>query len=158
MDERPLVGADLGGTKLLLVALHRGERVTRRVPTGPGPLLSWSSARSARSSRASASCQGRWVSGCDTFPRLEGWRAEDAFADLGCPVRTLNDADAALAEESSALRPDATAMIGVAGTWIGTVVRANGEPLRGAQGWAGELGSAPKAIGGGHVTRLDHLA
>jgi predicted NBD/HSP70 family sugar kinase len=171
VDDRLLVGADLGGTKLLLVALYRGERVTRRVPTGPrtGPELVEHEVRSflARLGIPPAvlgvavPCPvdtSGVVTGCDTFPRLEGWRAEDAFADLGCPVRTLNDADAALAEESKDLRPDATAAIVVAGTWIGTAVRANGEPLRGARGWAGELGSAPIAIGGGHVTRLDHLA
>ena len=36
MHDCPQVGVDIGGTKLLLVALHRGSRELHRVPTGPG--------------------------------------------------------------------------------------------------------------------------
>ena len=62
---------------------------------------------------------GGIVTGCDTFPRLEGWRADVAFADLGCPVRALDDADAALVEEAPDVAPDATVALVAAGTWSG---------------------------------------
>ena len=171
MAERPLVGVDIGGTKVLLMVLRRGSREVRRVPTGQGigpefverevrSLLSGLDAPPAALGVALPCLVGTdgAVTGCDTFPRLEGWRAEDAFADLGCPVLALNDADAALAEETHDLDPDATAAIVMAGTWIGTAVRANGGPLRGARGWAGEFGYAPIALQGGRVARLDELA
>jgi glucokinase len=70
----------------------------------------------------------------------------------------LNDADAALAEETHDLAPDATAAIVASGTWIGAAVRANGAPLRGARGWAGEFGYAPIVLEGGRIARLDDLA
>lgn len=171
MNDRPLVGVDIGGTKLLLVALLEGDRETRRVPTGPGtgPELIEREVRSflARLETPPAALgvavpglvdEHGTVTGCDTFPRLEGWRADEAFADLGCPVLALNDADAALAEEARDLEPDATAALVLAGTWIGTAVRANGGTLRGARGWAGEFGYAPLAIAEGRAARLDDLA
>jgi predicted NBD/HSP70 family sugar kinase len=165
------VGVDIGGTKLLLVALHRDSRELHRVPTGPGTGPEFIE-REVRSFLARfddyPSALGIAVPGlvdedgtvtnCDTFPHLEGWRADEAFADLGCPVRVLNDADAALAEETYDLGPDATAAIVIAGTWIGTAIRAHGEPLRGARGWAGEFGYAPIAFEGGSIMRLNDLA
>ena len=135
MDGRPLVGVDLGGTKLLMVALRGNERTTRRVPTGPGtgPEAVEREVRSFLAGLGAVPAAlgvavpclvdtAGTVTGCDTFPRLDGWRAGDAFADLGCPVRALNDADAALAEEARDRGPDATAAIVLAGTWIGAAV------------------------------------
>ena len=148
-----------------------GDRETRRVPTGPGtgPELVEREVRSfiERLSAPPAALgvavpglvdENGWVTGCDTFPHLEGWRAEEAFADLGYPVMALNDADTALAEETCDLRSDATAVLVLAGTWIGTAARANGGPLRGVRGWAGEFGCAPLGVEGGGVARLDELA
>lgn len=169
MRDGPRVGADVGATKLLLVALHRGRRELHRVPTGPGTGPEWIE-RKIRSFLARFDAPptalgvalpclvdtGGIVTGCDTFPRLEGWRADVAFADLGCPVRAL-DADAALVEEAHDVAPDATVALVAAGTWIGAAVRANGAPLRGARGWAGEFGFAPIALEGGRVARLDDL-
>ena len=171
MDECLQVGVDIGGTKLLMVALHRGSRKLHRVPTGPGTGPE-SIEREVRSFLArfgtSPSALGTAVPGlvdtdeivtdCDTFPLLEGWRASETFADLGCPVRVLNDADAALVEETYDLGPNTTAAIVIAGTWVGTAIRAHGEPLRGAYGWAGEFGYAPIAVEDGRVARLDDLA
>src|SRR5215210_3796348 len=168
---RPLMGVDIGGTKLLLVVLHRGDRQLHRVLTGPGtgPELIEHEVRSllagfdAPPVALGIAVPGLVdadgvVAGCDTLPRMEGWRAEEAFADLGCPVHVLNDAEAALVEETHDLRPEATAAIVMAGTWIGSAVLANGAPLQGARGWAGELGYAPISLEGGHVARLDDLA
>ena len=148
-----------------------GDRETRRVPTGPGtgPELVEREVRSfiERLSAPPAALgvavpglvdENGWVTGCDTFPHLEGWRAEEAFADLGYPVMALNDADTALAEETCDLRSDATAVLVLAGTWIGTAARANGGPLRGVRGWAGEFGYAPLGVEGVGVARLDELA
>ena len=171
LDDHSLVGVDIGGTKLLLVGLCRGDRETRRVPTGPGtgPELVEREVRSfiERLSAPPAALgvavpglvdENGWVTGCDTFPHLEGWRAEEAFADLGYPVMALNDADTALAEETCDLRSDATAVLVLAGSWIGTAARANGGPLRGVRGWAGEFGYAPLGVEGVGVARLDELA
>lgn len=171
MEERPLVGVDIGGTKLLLASLRGAERETRRVATGPGTgselvereVRSFLAGLGAPPAALGVAVPGLVdeegvVTGCDTFPRLEGWRAARAFDDLGCPVSALNDADAALAEETHDLDPDATAVLVLAGTWIGTAVRANGGPLRGARGWAGEFGYAPIAVEAGRVARLDDLA
>jgi predicted NBD/HSP70 family sugar kinase len=139
----------IGATKLLLVALHRRGRDLHRVPTGPGIGPEWVE-REVRSFLARfdappaslgiavpglVSVEGV-VTACDTFPRFE------AFADLDCPVRALNDADAALVEETRDLAPDATVALVMAGTWIGAAVRANGVPLRGTRGWASS-GSRP---------------
>ena len=171
MDSRPQVGVDIGGTKLLLVALHRGSRELHRVPTGPGTgpgfiedeIRSFLARFGASPSELGIAVPGLVgtdgvVTGCDTFPCLEGWRADEAFADLGCPVRVLNDADAALAEETYDLGPDATAAIVVAGSWVGAAIRVHGEPLRGARGWAGEFGYTPMLVEDGRVARLDDLA
>lgn len=171
MDERTLVGVDIGGTKLLLASLRGAERETRRVATGPGtgPELVEREVRSFLIQLGSPPealgvavpglvDEDGVVTGCDTFPLLEGWRAGEVFADLGCPVLALNDADAALAEETRDLDPEATTALVLAGTWIGTAVRANGGPLRGTRGWAGEFGYAPLLVEGGRVTRLDDLA
>ncbi len=170
-SNRPRVGVDIGGTKLLLAALHRDGLELHRVPTGSGtgPELIEHEVRSflSRFDNSPAAlgiavpglvdADGR-VTACDTFPRLEGWRADEAFADLGCPVRILNDAEAALAEEAHDLAPDATAAIVMAGTWIGAAIQSHGAQLRGARGWAGELGYAPITARNGEVARLDDLA
>ena len=169
--EGPLVGIDVGGTKLLLIAILEGDSETRRVPTGPGtgPELIEREVRSflahleAPPAALGIAIPGLVdehgiVTGCDTFPRLEGWRAANVFDDLGCPVVALNDADAALVEETRDLDPDSTAALVLAGTWIGTAVRANGGRLRGSRGWAGEFGYAPTASLEGRVARLDEVA
>lgn len=171
MDDRPRVGVDIGGTKLLLAVVHESGHKLRRVPTGPGigpefiereirSLLSRLDAPPAALGIAVpglVDTNGQIV-GCDTFPHLEGWRADDAFADLDCPVQVLNDAEAALVEETHDLGPGATAAIVLSGTWIGAAFRANGATLQGARGWAGELGYMPVGVRDGSVARLDDLA
>ena len=156
---------------MLLAAIGPGESESYRVSTGPDTTPEFVE-REVRSFLtrlgASPAALGIAIPGlvdteglvtlCGTFPSLEGWRADDTFADLGCPVLVLNDADAALSEEAHDLAPEATAALVMSGTWIGTAVRANGGPLRGARGWAGEFGYAPMAVGGGRVSRLDDLA
>lgn len=171
MRDRLRVGVDIGGTKLLMAALRRDGCELHRVSTDPdtGPELIEREVRSflAQFSETPAALgfavpglvdmDGR-VAVCDTFPKLVGWRADEAFADVGCPVRTLNDAEAALVEETHDLDPGATAAIVMAGTWVGTAFRAHGTLIRGACGWAGELGYAPISLRDDRVARLDDLA
>lgn len=164
------VGVDVGGTKLLIVAVGADGREEMRAPTGPeaGPVEIEREVRGflertgIRPRSLGVAVPGlldaeERVAACDVLPRLEGWRPADAFADLGVPVRALNDAEAALAEEARELGPGATAGIVIAGTAIGAAFRVGGLPLRGARGWAGELGYLPLATADG-VRRLDELA
>lgn len=166
MESSQPVGIDIGGTKLLLIA---GEHSVR-LPTGPeadGAMLE--AAIRAELARLGVrpsligiaipglvDAEGR-VEMSGVLPRLAGWRPADALADLGCRVHALNDAEAALVEEAHALPPGATAGIVMAGTAIGAAFRVEGVPLRGARGWAGELGYLPLSTPHG-VQRLDDLA
>lgn len=165
------IGADIGGTKLLLVAVDGEREIAReRVPTGPtaGPeeieravrgFIDRIEARPAAIGVAIPGLvdgDGRVVVS-NVLPRLGGWRPADAFARLGCPVRALNDAEAALEEEAHDLAPGATAALVAAGTAIGAAFRVDGRPLRGARGWAGELGFVPVSVDG-EVRTLDQVA
>jgi predicted NBD/HSP70 family sugar kinase len=164
------VGIDVGGTKLLLVAGDGERRVTDRAATGPEAApddieravraflsrLDGPPAALGIAIPGLVDEDGRVVA-CDMLPRLAGWRVADAFADLGCPVRAVNDAEAALIEEAHDLAPGATVALVMAGTAVGAAFRVHGLPLRGARGWAGELGYLPIAAGDG-VRRLDELA
>jgi predicted NBD/HSP70 family sugar kinase len=166
VSDRFPVGADVGGTKLLLAA---GD-ARQRVPTGPDTeprALEAAIRRFLADHRLSPTALGVAIPGlldaggavvaCDVLPGLVGWRPAEALADLGCPVLALNDAEAALVEEAHDLSPGATAGIVMAGTAIGAAFRVEGVPLRGAAGWAGELGYLPLRVGEG-VARLDELA
>ncbi len=165
------VGIDIGGTKLLILA---GER-SARLPTGPDAtaaqieaaireqLLSWEITRPAAIGIAIPGLVDRngrvQISG--VLPALKGWHPGEALAaNFGCPVLALNDAEAALVEEAQDLTPDATVALVMAGTAIGAAFRVDGRPLRGASGWAGELGFFPQRVGTGfrEFKRLDELA
>ena len=160
------VGVDIGGTKLLILA---GERSVR-LPTGPAAtaaqiesairlqLREWALVPSAIGVAIPGLVdrEGR-VRMSNVLPGLNGWHPREALADFNCPVLTLNDAEAALVEESQDLTPDATVALVMAGTAIGAAFRVDGRPLRGAMGWAGELGFFPQRVGS-EVKRLDELA
>ena len=160
------VGIDIGGTKLLILA---GEH-SARLPTGP-------TATAAQIERAIRQQLQAWgiepgaigiaipglvdregrVQISNVLPGLNGWHPREALADFACPVLALNDAEAALVEESQDLTPDATVALVMAGTAIGAAFRVQGQPLRGASGWAGELGFFPQRRGEA-LLRLDELA
>ena len=158
-------GADLGGTKLLLLAETEAGRVTSRVPTGTefGPreleaaLAVFISGLAARPSSLGLSFpglvdgEGRVVA-CDVLPRFLGWRPP---AGLGAVV--LNDGDAALVAEARHHTPSAALAVIVVGTGIGAAFQSDGRRMRGGHGWAGELGSIPIATADG-VRWLDDLA
>ncbi|HEX6707143.1 MAG TPA: ROK family protein [Albitalea sp.] len=160
------MGIDIGGTKMLVLAGDASVRVDTGPEAGPASI----EAELRRQLRALdvrptalgiavpglVDAQGR-VEMSGVLPKLAGWRPAQAFADLGCPVAVLNDAEAALAEEARELAEGATAGIVMAGTAIGAAFRVEGVALRGARGWAGELGFFPVATDHG-VKRLDELA
>ena len=158
------VGADLGGTKLLLLAEWDGGRSLARVATGGGfgpPELE----AAIEDFRAGlppvphavgiafpglVGADGTAVA-CDVLPRFVGWRP-------AAGVAILNDGEAALRAEARA-HPEGTALaVVVAGTGIGAAFQSEGRLLRGGHGWAGELGSIPIAAGGPGTRTLDALA
>jgi predicted NBD/HSP70 family sugar kinase len=168
MPDRPLLGIDVGGTKLLLVAQWADHRDVDRVPTGSaftGRHLDAEIDRFLSSLGIAPRGAGVAVPGlvgedgavhaCDVLQLLVGWRGE-ALGRL-CPVRLLNDVEAASLEELYDLPAGATAAMVMAGTGIGAAFVVDGRPVRGARGWAGELGSIPIA-GPEGVSTLDQLA
>ncbi len=168
MSERPLLGIDAGGTKLLLLAQWSDHRDVDRVPTGSAftgrhldaEIDRFVSALGTAPVGAGVAVPGLVaadgsVQTCDVLPLLVGWRAE-ALGRL-CPVRLLNDVAAASLEELHDLPAGSTAAVVMAGTGIGAAFVADGRPFRGARGWAGELGSIPIA-GPEGVATLDQLA
>ena len=171
MSDPLLVGVDVGGTKLLLVAVGGGVRETHRAETGPGagpPEVEREVARFVRRLPRAPDALGLAVPGlvdedagrvaaCDVLPRLAGWEAGAALRRLSPHVRVMNDAGAALVEEAHDLAPGATAGIVMAGTAVGAAFRVHGVPLRGARGWAGEIGYLPLSVDG-RVRTLDDLA
>ncbi len=97
------------------------------------------------------------VVACDVIPGMVGWRPPATLTD-GMKFAMINDAAAALVEECHDAPAGVTAAVVMAGTGIGAAMLVNGRPLSGANGWAGELGSIPIAIGPDGVRTLDQLA
>jgi predicted NBD/HSP70 family sugar kinase len=164
--EMTTVGVDLGGTKLLVVA---GSQQLR-FQTG----ASFSSADLERHLRAfiqsldavpngigiaipglvdSTGC----IQACDVLPEMVGWNPVEALADVGCPIKVINDVNAALAEEFHDAPATLTGGVIMIGTAVGAAFLIDGLPLVGASGWAGELGYIPTSVNG-EVKRLDELA
>lgn len=164
-----VVGIDIGGTKLLIKA---GARVARH-PTGPdadaelvedllrAQLRDWGLAPAALGIAVPGLVDraGRVVQSA-VLPGLDAWDPCAALRDCCDRIAVLNDAEAALCAEiaeAQDLAPDATVALVMAGTAIGAAFRVDGRPLRGASGWAGELGFWPVRVGG-ETLRLDELA
>jgi predicted NBD/HSP70 family sugar kinase len=151
------IGADLGGTKLLLVC---GD-AQARIETGPrfspealeAALRAFIGERGLRPQQIGIAvpgligADGRVVA-CDVTPLMAGWSARDALADLHCRIAVVNDVKAALAEEMHDAPEGTTAGVVMAGTSIGAAFMADGKPLMGASGWAGELGYVPVFVDG----------
>ena len=158
-------GADLGGTKLLLLAESDGGRIASRVATGPGfgpaDLESAIAAFVAGLPRVPSSFGLSFpglvdatgtVAACDVLPHFVGWRLPPALA-----AATLNDGDAALLAEAGHHPPGTTLAVVVVGTGIGAAFQGAAGRIVGAHGWAGELGSIPLSTGTGART-LDAMA
>jgi len=160
------IGVDLGGTKALFV---RGDRASR-VDTGPAfapddfvARLAAFVAEEGEPSRIGIAVPGLVdgsgrVVACDVLPALAGWSPRAALVDLGyAHVEVVNDVRAALLEEMHDAPAGVTAAVVMVGTAVGAAFVANGEPLLGTSGWAGELGYLPCAFGG-ETRRLDDVA
>jgi predicted NBD/HSP70 family sugar kinase len=100
------------------------------------------------------------VIACDVLPQLEGWLLSSKY-----PLRVVNDAEAALCKTIDGLDPKSTTIVIMVGTGIGAGLFVNGQILRGAKGWAGELGSIPIPQSGRYanatengIMTLDRLA
>ena len=164
------VGIDIGGTKLLMVGESSTGRVVSRAPTGSafgpddveGAILAFVASLPTPPDALGIAFPGLVaedgsVVACDVLPRLVGWRPSPAVAG---PWRfaVLNDCEAALVAEARAADARASIAVVVVGTGIGAAFQVDGRVLRGARGWAGELGSVPVATAGGAVRTLDQLA
>ncbi|WP_343594837.1 ROK family protein [Pseudomonas sp.] len=161
-----IIGADLGGTKLLLLC----GAFSRRFETGPGYTPEDFSAQlrafiddvNLRPARIGIAVPGLVASdgeivSCDVLPSLTGWRPETSLKALRCQVTVINDVEAALLEEMQDASDDFTGGVIMAGTAIGAAFMTHGRRLRGVNGWAGELGYLPLHIDGS-VKRLDEIA
>ena len=163
------IGIDIGGTKILLIA--KNEEIAQRYQCCTGANFAPADAESIIANFIQILPQrptsigiavpglvdlsGRVIA-CDVLPQLEGWLPSASIDEI-CPIRTINDAEAALAKTINGLDPAATTVVIMVGTGIGASCYVNGQVLRGARGWAGELGSIPVSTANGIVT-LDRLA
>lgn len=165
--QAPLVGVDLGGTKLLLLAQTGDGEIVKRHPTGPAfspPELESAVLDFVASLPQPPAALGLAIPGlvdgdgrveaCDVLERFAGWTPE-RLRRGPWSFAALNDADAALAGETEGT--EAAAALVVVGTGIGAAFLLNGRPFRGGRGWGGELGSVPIATFDG-VRTLDQLA
>ncbi|OAL11347.1 ROK family protein [Streptomyces noursei] len=166
---RAAVGVDVGGTKMLMLAQGGellGADISRRVGTGPetGPAeLEKAIEEFLVEHRLEPTALGVAVPGLvesgrvevsDVLPQRAGWNGPVTQAPCSLLV---NDIRAALAQETATLPVDATAAVVVCGTAVGSAYLSEGRVVRGARGWAGEIGSLPQTTPQG-VRRLDELA
>ncbi|WP_344363706.1 ROK family protein [Streptomyces gobitricini] len=163
------MGVDVGGTKMLMLARSRepsGGEVTRRVGTGPGTTPG-DLERAVEEFLADHGLEpialGVAVPGLvgngrvrvsDVLPQLAGW---SGWSGRAAPSLLVNDIRGALAQEAATLSRSATAAVVVCGTAVGSAYLSEGRVIRGARGWAGEIGSLPMTTPQG-VRRLDELA
>jgi glucokinase len=158
------VGIDIGGTKMLLIA--HGEVIERRYQCDTGAGFSIKRAESIITEfidtlPRSPSSIGMAVPGlvdefgrviaCDVLPQLEGWLLSSNY-----PLRVVNDAEAALYKTIDGLDPKSTTILIMVGTGIGAGFFVNGQILRGAKGWAGELGSIPIPQSGRYANAMEN--
>jgi glucokinase len=167
MTEPLQIGIDIGGTKMLMVAVGKdGIQARQQIDTGKqfsGRDAEMAIDRFVRSLMPVQSigiaipglvdASGMTIA-CDVLPQLVGWQPASIFSSL-CPVCVLNDAEAALVRVVADVSPKSVAIVVMVGTGIGSAISVDGRVLRGANGWAGELGSIPLDLTG--VT-LDSLA
>ena len=154
MNERPVVGVDIGGTKMCLYANAEGrahcEVDSYRRRGGRGRAFRTyrcfraAASRTAGRDRDCGSGTGRKRQGsCFGCPSSDHRLVAGGSQSSDCLVVVLNDAEAALLEATADMAPGSTAIVVMAGTGIGAALLLDGMPFRGARGWAGELGSMP---------------
>ena len=168
--ERPLIGIDVGGTKMLMIARWPNHTDSDVVPTGSDITVEEAEGAIVRFLNklplapkaigiavAGLLDQNGEVVSCEVLPRLLHWAPKRSFEQLS-PVVVMNDAEAALSEESHDLPPKSTAAVVVVGTGTGAALIVDGKQVAGAQGWAGELGSIPIALCADDVKSLNDFA
>ncbi|MGW6396015.1 ROK family protein [Streptomyces sp. NPDC055103] len=165
---RAVVGVDIGGTKLLMLAEGKdlGTPITRRLATGPstGPADIEAAVQDFLFDNAlNPSALGIAVPGLvengqvrisDVLPQLTGWQGMHYD---GTPQLLVNDIRGALAQETADLPHASSVAVIVCGTAVGSAYLCEGRVVRGSRGWAGEIGSLPLPTPQG-VKRLDDLA
>lgn len=165
---RAAVGVDVGGTKMLVLAEGQElrDQVIRRVETGAGTTpgdLEKAVEEFLAEHQLVPTVLGVAVPGLvergrvrvsDVLPQLVGWGGLGGHA---VPSVLVNDIRGALAQETGALRESASAAVVLCGTAVGSAYLSEGRVIRGARGWAGEIGSLPMTTPHG-VRRLDELA
>lgn len=160
------VGVDLGGSKLLL----RYRDHTQRFETGPdfGAADLTDILKNFIGRYVEPVCvigiavpgivENGSVVACDVLPKLVGWQANTLLSPKVGKVSLANDANAALHATVIDLAGDKTAVTVMVGTAIGCGLMIDGKVLRGAGGWAGELGYWPVQTSGTQWGRLDDVA
>ncbi|MFJ6074463.1 ROK family protein [Streptomyces sp. NPDC093065] len=160
--DAPVVGLDLGGTKIAAALVGTDGTVLAR-HTRPTPATRGAEevldalAEAAREVRAPGTTAigvaaagvidpvtGTVTSATDT---IRGWAGTALAAGLaartGLPVACDNDVRAAAATELDGPDDDATLLYAAVGTGVGGAVAASGRMLHGAAGIAGHLGHLP---------------
>ncbi|WP_310426451.1 ROK family protein [Chamaesiphon sp. VAR_48_metabat_135_sub] len=160
MTNQIQVGIDIGGTKMLAIARDSEIQARSQITTGKDFSAADAEAEIDRFMQTLSTPprsigiaipglvdgQGTVIA-CDVLPNLIGWQPLLAFSAI-CSIDVLNDAEAALRQVVSDLKPQTVAVVVMVGTGIGSAIYVNGRVLRGANGWAGELGSIPIGIEG----------
>jgi glucokinase len=153
------VGIDIGGSKLLALAIEGDTQIRSQISTGRDFAAADAQAAIERFIDALPQLPGSIgiaipglvdrrgiVIACDVLPRLVGWQPASTLCSI-CPVTVLNDAEAALVQIVADLQPQTAIVVVMVGTGIGAAIWINGAIFRGASGWAGELGSMPMGDG-----------
>ncbi len=153
------VGIDIGGSKLLALAIEGDTQIRSQISTGRDFTAADAQAEIERFIDALPLRPGSIgiaipglvdrhgvVIACDVLPQLVGWQPASTLSSI-CPVTVLNDAEAALVQVVADLQPRTVIAVVMVGTGIGAAIWINGTILRGANGWAGELGSIPRGDG-----------
>ncbi len=160
------LGVDLGGSKLLL--RYRDQWL--RFDTGAGfdagdlthILRQFIEDQAERPAALGIAIPGLVerdvVRACDVLPGIVGWDPRQALSGAVASLSMVNDAKAALHATTFDLERGKTAVTVMVGSAVGCGIVADGMVLRGACGWAGELGYWPVQDAEGRSLRLDELA
>jgi glucokinase len=159
MNNRLQVGVDIGGSKMLSLAIEGSSQIRSQITTGQDFSISDAQSeieqfihtlpmlpKSIGIAIPGLVDRQGVVIACDVLPQLVGWQPARALSSI-CPVKALNDAEASLVQVVSDLQPQSVIIVVMVGTGIGAAIWIDGTIFRGSSGWAGELGSMPMADG-----------
>lgn len=163
------IGIDIGGTKMVMLAEYKGEKISKIVSTGaeytPSDIKK-EIKTFVHNLPFTPDCMGIAVPGLvenektvvvsDVLPKISGMDTNFLRIDH-YPVYMINDVKAALIHESSFLDENTAIVVIMVGTGIAIGIKQNGQFVNGCKGWAGELGSIPIPTING-VKKLDELA